>query len=161
MFDLVGGLPLHPLVVHAVVVLLPLAALGTLATILVPRWRRFLPAVAVIATVAALALPVATRSGEALEERVGEPGVHAALGDQLQWLGLALAAVLWVLVLVDRRRRRSGEARGRGVAATAVAVLSVVLALAAGVQVYRVGDTGARAVWADKVGSATVQDDGD
>ncbi|PFG38595.1 putative membrane protein [Georgenia soli] len=160
MFDLIGGLPLHPLVVHAVVVLIPLAVLGAIATILVPRWRRYLPVVAVVATLAALALPVATQSGEALERRVGEPGVHAALGGQLLWLGLALAAVLWVLVLVDRYRRRAGR-RGRGVAATAVAALTVVLALATGVQVYRVGDTGARAVWADQVGSSAVHGDGD
>ncbi len=31
MFDTVNGLPVHPLVVHAVVVLLPLALLGTIA----------------------------------------------------------------------------------------------------------------------------------
>jgi uncharacterized membrane protein len=163
MFDLVGGLPVHPLVVHAVVVLIPLAVLGTLATVLVPRWRRYLPVVAIVATVAALLLPVATESGESLEERVGEPGVHAALGEQLLWVGVALAGVLWVLVLLDRYRRgAAGAGRGRGAATTAVGALAVVVALGAGVLSYRVGDTGARAVWAERVGSTTAQhDDGD
>ena len=31
MFDLINGLPVHTLVVHAVVVLVPLTALGTIA----------------------------------------------------------------------------------------------------------------------------------
>jgi hypothetical protein len=35
MFDLINGIPVHPLVVHAIVVLLPLATLGTSATFLV------------------------------------------------------------------------------------------------------------------------------
>ena len=39
MLDTVLGLPLHPLVVHAVVVLLPLVALGVMALAVVPRWR--------------------------------------------------------------------------------------------------------------------------
>jgi hypothetical protein len=31
MFDTIGGLPIHALVVHAVIVLLPLASLGAIA----------------------------------------------------------------------------------------------------------------------------------
>ena len=170
MFDLINGLPMHPLVVHAAVVLIPLAVLGTFAVLLVPGWRRYLPAVAAVATLAALTLPVATQSGEAFEERVGDPGVHRALGDQLLWIGIAFAAVLWLLVLLDRRRTGTADGadgadggRTRGSAATrVVAVLSVVLALVAGVQVYRVGDSGARAAWGGKVGSSAVEHgDGD
>lgn len=37
--ELLGGLPLHPLVVHGVVVLLPLAAIGMIVTGFVTRWR--------------------------------------------------------------------------------------------------------------------------
>ena len=37
--ETIGGIPLHPLVVHAVVVLIPLAALGVIAIALVPKWR--------------------------------------------------------------------------------------------------------------------------
>jgi uncharacterized membrane protein len=33
----IGGLPLHPLVVHATVVLVPLAVLGALAIVAFPR----------------------------------------------------------------------------------------------------------------------------
>ena len=163
MFDLINGLPLHPLVVHAVVVLLPLAVLGTLVAV-VPRWRRFLPAVAVTATVAAILLPVSTQSGEALEERVGRPGEHAELGDQLVWIGIAFTVVLWVLVLLDRRRRAMagpGAAARRDALTTVVAVVAVVMALVTGFQVYRVGDSGARAAWGERIGTASVQSGGD
>ena len=62
------GLPVHPLVVHAAVVLVPLAALlllaiGALAA--VRRWARVLtPATAVVAL---MLVPLATSSGENLE----------------------------------------------------------------------------------------------
>ncbi|KAE8763920.1 DUF2231 domain-containing protein [Georgenia thermotolerans] len=169
MFDLINGLPMHPLVVHAVVVLVPLTVLGTLAVVLVPRWRRYAPVVAVLATVAAFFLPLATQSGEALARRVGTPSVHAELGEQLLYIGVVLAAILWVLVLVERRHGRvallpgdrvtarpgtpvgagpGAQARRSGnVLTTAVAALAVVVALGAGVQCYRVGDSGARAAW--------------
>ncbi|WP_341359926.1 DUF2231 domain-containing protein [Georgenia sp. M64] len=145
MLDLVDGLPLHPLVVHAVVVLLPLAVLGTLAVVAVPRLRPFTLLVALVATAAAVLLPVASESGEALEERVGEPGVHAELGEQLVVIGIALAVVLWLLTLLRRG--------GTGPLTAVVAALAVVTALLAGVQVYRVGESGARATWGDVAGT--------
>ena len=40
LFDTLLGLPQHPLVVHAVVVLLPLTALVEIAVALQPRWNR-------------------------------------------------------------------------------------------------------------------------
>lgn len=74
MFDLINGLPLHPLVVHAVVVLLPLATLGTLAIAVRPAWRRPYGLLVVACTALATALiPVSTSSGEALEKHVGDP----------------------------------------------------------------------------------------
>ena len=48
-FDLVNGIPVHPLVVHAAVVLVPLAALGLVVMAVWPRfsrslgWRRQVP----------------------------------------------------------------------------------------------------------------------
>jgi hypothetical protein len=166
-FDLVDGLPVHPLVVHAVVVLLPLACLGTLAIAVYPAWRaRFGPLVVACAAVATVLVPIATSSGEALEERVGDPGEHAELGDQLIWFAIPLLVLSLALVLLDRRRRRAlgdGGDGGDGSSSkvspraltTGVAVLAVVAALAASVQVYRVGESGARAVWGDQVQSSS------
>ncbi len=151
MLDLVNGLPLHPLVVHAVVVLLPLAILGTIAIAVRPRWRRpYGPLVIAAAAVSALLIPVATSSGEALERHVGDPGKHAQLGDQLIWFAIPLLLLDIALVVLDRRGSASARHGGSRTLVT-VAVLSVVAALAAGVQVYRVGDSGARAAWGDQV----------
>lgn len=146
MLDLINGLPLHPLVVHAVVVLLPLSILGALALVFVPRWRRSHgPLVVAVAAVATLLIPVATSSGEALEERVGDPGRHAHLGEQLIWFALVLLALLLALVWLDRRQP------GNDLSHKAVATLLVAAALATGVQTFRVGDSGARAAWGDQV----------
>ncbi|MGO4255047.1 DUF2231 domain-containing protein [Marmoricola sp. RAF53] len=156
MFNLVNGLPVHPLVVHAVVVLLPLAILGTIAIAVRPRWRTRYGHLVVAASAAATVLiPVATSSGESLEQQVGDPGKHAQLGDQLIWFALPLLALDIALVWLARRHEKSpGD---RTVTArrtvTVVAALSVLTALAAGVQVYRVGDSGARAAWGDQVAS--------
>jgi len=59
-----NGVPLHPLVVHAVVVLAPLAALTGLVYVVVPKWRWLLrwPLV-VLAVAAAGASVLAAREG--------------------------------------------------------------------------------------------------
>jgi uncharacterized membrane protein len=107
-FDLINGVPIHPLVVHAVVVLLPLAVLGTIAIVVRPAWRlRYGPLVVAAAAVATALMPVATSSGEALEQRVGNPGEHAELGDQLIWFAIPLlvlaAAVIGLVTALQRR----------------------------------------------------------
>ncbi|WP_406038431.1 hypothetical protein OG799_25760 [Micromonospora sp. NBC_00898] len=155
--DTVNGLPVHPLVVHAVVVLLPLAALGVVALAVRPAWRgRFGVLVVVIAALATAAVPLATDSGESLERRVGDPGQHAELGDTLIWFALPLLVAAVALVWLHRRARGpvDGPAErtrpaGAGAVGVVVAVLAVAVAAANLVQVYRVGDSGAKAVWGD------------
>ena len=159
MFDLINGLPVHPLVVHAVVVLLPLACLGTLALVVRPAWRRPYGLLVVAATaVAAVLVPVSTSSGEALEERVGNPGEHAELGDQLIWFVIPMLVLLAALVWMDRRATvavtdGTASRTPQATSLKVVAVLALVAALATTVQVYRIGDSGARAAWGDKVSS--------
>lgn len=159
MFDLINGLPIHPLVVHAVVVLLPLATLGTIALVVRPSWRRpYGPLLVAIAAVATVLIPVSTSSGEALEKRVGNPGEHAELGDQLIWFALPMLVLLAALVWLDRRTPGStdtdtGSRPSQAGSLKVVAVLALVAALATSVQVYRVGDSGARAAWGDRVSS--------
>ena len=107
MFDSFNGLPVHPLVVHAVVVLLPLAVLGTIAIVVRPRWRAaYGPLVVGAALVSTALIPVATSSGEALEHQVGNPGDHAEMGDQLIWFAIPLLVLSAAVVLLDRRRSR-------------------------------------------------------
>ncbi|UDY23830.1 DUF2231 domain-containing protein [Nocardioides sp. Kera G14] len=148
MFDTIDGLPVHPLVVHAVVVLLPLAVLGTVAVVLKPSWRLRYGWLLVACTAVATALvPVATSSGEAFEKHVGDPGRHAELGDQLIWFAVPLLVLVVALVLVSRSRSLSK------VVTTGVAMLALIAAVGTAVQVYRVGESGARAAWAGAVQS--------
>lgn len=160
MLDTVFGLPVHPLVVHATVVLVPLAALAVLLAAVWPRFRRWagvLPLV--LATIAVVLTPLSTQSGEALEERVGESDLvetHAQLGDGL----LKWVALLWVgallLFIVDRQARRAaaaaaagGSARSSRALAVGALVVALVGSLGTTVQVVRIGHTGAQAAWSD------------
>jgi hypothetical protein len=151
MFDTVLGLPVHALVVHAVVTLLPLSAAGVVA---VPRWReRYGTVVLLVSTAALVAVPVATQSGEKLQARLGASGVvarqiedHQEIGKLVLWPTLAMWVLAIALVLMSRRR----SARR---AVTAVAVLAAVAAVVAAGVVLRAGHLGSTAVWSCTIGS--------
>jgi uncharacterized membrane protein len=152
-FDQINGLPVHPLVVHSVVVLLPLAAIGTIAIAARPVWRGPYGVLVVLFAAVATALTlIAKESGQELAARVGNPGDHGALGNGLIWFAIPLLLLALALVYLDRRHAavhaRDPEADDRTlVALNIVAVLAIIAALVATVQVYRVGDSGARVTW--------------
>jgi cytochrome b involved in lipid metabolism/uncharacterized membrane protein len=150
LFGFIAGLPMHPLVVHAAVVLLPLSALVLVVLVFVPSWRtRF--GWATIAGLAAgtAAAFVAKESGEALAAKVGLPADHALWGDILVpvSIGLFVVAVAWLVL-----RNRAARASSRSMVATITGGLAVVLALAATAITVMVGHSGAQAVWAGGVG---------
>lgn len=170
MFDTIGGLPLHPLVVHAAVVVVPLAALAVLVAAFWPRFRRGVFVLPLLLALGAMALvPVATESGEALRERVGEPPLvqtHADLGEGLlPWvIGLlVVAAVLTWWAWQERRAGAASSPRGVGGAPRWVAVVVMVGALVAAggttYQVIRIGHSGSTAVWGPLVESTNVSDE--
>ncbi|WP_427017902.1 hypothetical protein ACQCSX_04610 [Pseudarthrobacter sp. P1] len=151
-----NGLPLHILLVHAVVVIVPLAALCTALAVLWPAARRRLGLLSPLAAIAALALVyIAQQAGEWLLLRVGQtPAIahHAALGrDLTPWAwGLAGAGILtWLwhkLNLGTTLTRRIGTTAARVL--TALAVVVVLFACAGMVvEVVLVGDAGSRAIW--------------
>jgi hypothetical protein len=155
-FDTISGLPVHALVVHAVVVLIPLAAVLVIAAAVSSAVRRraglFTP---LLATAAFGLLPIATQSGEAFFARLNEPAAaegHTALGKGLWPWVLAFVVLAWIQWAMTRRPQASPATTERVMArptgaVLAVAVLTVIASLAAIVQVVRVGDSGARAVW--------------
>lgn len=154
MFDLVNGLPLHPLVVHAVVVLIPLVLVAVFLMLIRRRWRRTLGWWVVLLALVVVPLSwVAEESGEALADRVGDPEVHAELGETMPLVSaiLFLAVLLFIGVdrLVDRGSVDSGSRTSGWV--VVVGVLALVVAAAATVQVFRVGESGAAAVWEDQL----------
>lgn len=150
LFDTIAGLPVHPLMVHAAVVLLPLGALGLIALVVRPVWRARYGGLVVATLVAgALAAVVAEESGEALAARVGSPGEHAEWGERLTAgaLGLAAVAVAWWVL-----HRRAARADRSTASTTGLGVLGVLLAVVVLGLTVAAGHSGATAAWADRIG---------
>jgi hypothetical protein len=147
------GLPAHPLVVHAAVVLVPLAALGTVAIALWGRARRLGWIVVAFGVAAFVFTLLAQGSGEDLEHKVDESELveeHAELGDTMPWFALPIALTAAGVMVVDRRRSRTDEASRPGWMGPAVIVVSTAAVLASvvgTVRVAQVGHSGARATW--------------
>ncbi len=169
MFDTIFGLPLHPLVVHATVVLVPAAAVAVALAAVWPRFRRRGALATLVLSVVALVLvPLSTQSGEALERRVPESSLvheHAELADGLLPFVLALvvaAAAIWWL----QRRAVGDDTDGRPSKRAATPVLAVVGLVAAvgvvgtSVQIVRIGHSGAKASWS-KVADTTPRPGGE
>ena len=146
------GLPAHPLVVHAAVVLLPLAAVATLICAAMPRARRHYAPVALgLALVATLAVGLAQGSGEELEEQVDETELveeHTEQGERvLPWaIGVTVAAAVVTALPALSRRRPSLSAQ---TATAAVVAVSLLAGVGATWTVVDVGHSGAKATWDD------------
>jgi hypothetical protein len=153
-FDTILGLPVHALVVHAVVVLVPLAAVGLIAVAVRPVWRRaYGPLVVLLATAGLAMVPVATKSGQKLKERINAGGVvakqihdHEQMAKLVIWPTIAMWVLAVALVVLDRRGRTGRQT-------VVVAVLAVVAAVAAAAQVAVAGHLGSTAVWKCTIGS--------
>ena len=160
------GLPVHPLLVHATVVFVPLAVVLVLLAVVVPRFRRWAgPLPAATSLVALVLTPLSTATGENLERELPHNSLieeHAHLGDQLLPLTIALfvlAAGFWLLTrqaVAAETVLETGdgsEGRTRQRVAAAVGVVAALAAIGTGVQVVRIGHSGAKAAWSD-VGSS-------
>lgn len=158
------GLPAHPLVVHAAVVLLPLAAAGTLVVAAVPRLRRhYAPLVLAVSLAATAAVGLAQTSGEELEGDVRETELveaHAGQGESvLPWaIGVSVAAAAVTAA------SRYGRAQRSDASPPLVTVVLVVVALVVGTgatwSVIDVGHSGAKATWSTVEDGDTANDDG-
>lgn len=157
--DTINGLPLHPLLVHVVVVLVPLTALMAIIGVCWPAARTRLGILTpLVALVALIAVPLTTTAGESLEERVGpSPAIehHAGFGEQvIYWVGpmFALAVLWWALhseqvMTVVRERIPASSKMPHRPLAVILGIALVVVALGSLYIVYRTGDSGSRAVW--------------
>lgn len=148
-----AGLPLHPLLVHAVVVLLPLAALMLIVGSLWPAARRRLgiltPIVAIVGGGFAL---LAKQAGEALERQVPSSALveaHTRMGD-----GPVIWAFFLIVVAVGQwawfwwhARRADRPIGGARVVTGVIAVIAIAVAIGTTIDLVLVGDSGARAVW--------------
>ncbi|MDF2574481.1 MAG: hypothetical protein K0S05_1393 [Agromyces sp.] len=158
----VAGLPLHVLLVHALIVLTPLVALALVLIAAWPTARRILWIAVAAAAVLLLPLGLVTiEAGKWLEQRVPPAPLiqeHTAQGEDIvPWLigllGMAVVIAAWAIVELVARRRNDADAPRRP-SRTMRAVVGVVLTLAAlGVgagttwTLVQIGEAGSRAVW--------------
>lgn len=174
-FDTIAGLPVHPLVVHVAVIILPLSAVAFIALVVVRRWRGTFGLLTVAGLVVGAGAALAAKeSGEALAQRVGTPAQHASYGTYLPVLGilLALVAVAWMVLqrravaaatlaaaATSKGQRRSGAApiathaashRDSG-AVTLLGGLGALIAIGVLGLTVLVGHSGAEAVWGGRI----------
>jgi len=153
----IGGLPLHPLVIHGAIVLTPLAVLASIVFAVVPRWRWLSrwPA-ALLSLAAAGSVILAKYSGEALLRARPEleplVRVHEERGELLMWFSIGFLVL--VLAGAFTLSGTTPLPSGRGardvtlpIADKVLPVLVVLAALVVLVLVILTGDAGARAVW--------------
>lgn len=156
---MIAGLPLHPLVVHAAVVLTPLAALLVIAFAVLPRWRWLTRWPAGLTTLVALGVVfVARLSGQSLLNsrpelrQLAEVQTHMHRGKTLLWLMLGFAVLtaigLWALGGPSLMASGRGQQDSRTTTLDRLMpVLLVAGAVVVLVGVVLTGDAGSRAVW--------------
>ncbi len=164
-----SGLPAHPLIVHLPVILIPVTIVAAVVFMAKPEWlTRWGIALSVVSVVAMSSVFLALQSGAALRGALkleGQAATYISEHSQAAHI-LAIVYVLFTATLIvafAARRISSGRPTGLAIVDrllsppamfTALRVTVVVLALIAGFFTFRVGDLGAKAVWAGKLQSA-------
>lgn len=152
LFDTVGGLPVHPLAVHAATVLLPLGALALLLIAFLPKWRtKYIAVTTAVLGAGALATYVAKESGEQLAARIGISEIHEQLGTALVPAAISLFALSLVIWFLDRRKAPNWQLGS-------AAVIAVVAIAVVGTLTFLTGHSGAEATWKDVVSSSQSDD---
>ena len=141
------GLPLHPLVVHLVVVALPVGALATIAAVLSPAVRSRYGSLALATlSVGALASIAAMITGTILAETETRPEQHAGFGTWTVIAALTTSAIAWAWWILEHRREQAPPGRG-GLAAMVSGALAITGALAVIGLTIATGHSGAQATW--------------
>ena len=148
--DLINGLPVHPLIVHSVVVLGPLFALLFIAITFSSKLQKTYGWVTVVGLAVATGSAVlAKESGESLAARVGLPYEHSEYGEKLVVALGALFAVALIWQYLSQKPESERKVSDKllnlfGKAGVLVAV--AVLALT-----YWSGHSGASATWEKRI----------
>jgi uncharacterized membrane protein len=144
----ISGLPVHPLVVHFAVVVLPVSALALIAIIYTPKIKSkysFITTAGII--LGSAAVLIAKQSGEALAEQIGNPATHSNYGSLLT----AGAFILMLLTILWYRSSKGRRSRVVTPLSHATAIAAIIVLLLT----FLTGHSGAQAVWEGKLASAT------
>ncbi|CAN5221381.1 hypothetical protein BH09ACT10_BH09ACT10_12680 [soil metagenome] len=145
------GLPLHPLIVHATVVMIPLAALTVVLSVLWPKFRAWAgPLPAGLSLIGLILVPLSTSTGETLERHVEDSALlekHTEMAEGLLPWMIALFVFSAAAYAIDWRRKR-GHSLAKPLT-IAVSVLAIVATVGTTVQVARIGHSGAESAWQD------------
>ena len=158
--ETVFGLPIHPLIVHATVVIVPATAVLLALTLFSPRVRAWAgPLPLLLAMASAVLSPLSTSSGESLEHMVGESSLvekHAELGEGLIWWCLGMLVVAAASYFLRRNKRELTRALSIG-----LLVAGLVVSVGTLVQMALIGHSGAKAAWSDVATGSASQGSGD
>lgn len=149
-----SDIPLHPLVVHAVVVLVPLAFVGIVAALLSRQWRGPVPvSIAAMAVAGAVFAFIAVQSGSALEDEVEdraeaqgqelEVDDHENAGKTARMLSIVFAVAAVSAAVAHYTWPRASERRYE----LAMLGVTALVGIAATGSVVLAGDTGGKLVW--------------
>ena len=154
--DLIMQLPVHPLINHAVAVLVPVSALGAILLVVFAKLRSNYSVLLLITVISAsISAFIAENSGEALANRVGSPGEHAIQGERLFKIVLVftLIYILWFAIhkkyIVIKGAQR--------VINTGLSASLVATAVASAALTFIVGHSGAAATWEDRIAATVTQ----
>jgi uncharacterized membrane protein len=152
--DSISGVPLHPLVVHVAVILVPLAAIALILLGWKSEWRHHyaLP-IALLAIGGAVAAIIAASTGEGIEATVREAagsrvrfGEHPEQGDTARLFAVIFAMGATALWIVETWRE---QLQFKAWSATAAYVGSSVVGVIAIATMVIAGHSGAALVWKD------------
>jgi len=144
------GLPLHPLIIHVVVVLVPLSALGVILLLAFPRFvPNFSLLILILLITSTIAGFIAANSGQALSNRVGYPGNHAQQGERLSKLILlfTLLYIIWFVIYRKNIKFKSAD----NLLKRGLSVLLLLAAIASTTFTLIVGHSGAKVTWEDRI----------
>lgn len=153
-FDSILGLPVHPLVIHLVVVLVPLFSIMQILIVFKPKLKQNYGWVTVAGLgVASIAAFIAKESGEALAAKVGFPGEHAEAGEFLVPVVsvLFIASLYWMTM--SQRTHIKKDFKNKTL--PLIGKLTALIAAVALWATFQAGHSGATATWQARLSGDT------
>jgi hypothetical protein len=153
----IGGLPAHVLLVHAVVVLAPIAGLGAIAYAVAPRWSSYLAWPLGVLSLGLVPVTLVTaQAGEQLEKARPASALvheHAEQGDVLKVVSVVFFVLVAAMLVVtyepfSRRLAFLGGLRDKRFVRVALLIAGALAGVFFIYQSIITGHSGAASVWA-------------